>query len=297
MDKTDRYVRGMEPQAVQSDPLAMDAPDTTAAQRAPANPANDLLKTIETEILPRLMLVHARDTTTPAAQPIEPQQLINDEQVAHLVWLMTEQSVSSGQEFVDELSRQGHSLEQIYLDLFAPAARCLGECWDNDTRSFTDVTLALCRLHELLRFNTITPTHQQFFLGSGAPTVLLATACEDQHVFGILMVAEFFRKENWHVRCEPGASTEELTRIVAAQNFDVIGLSIARSIAKDRIADVVRNVRKASKNKETKIFLGGALIMRDESIAQSVGADGACTDAALAPSAAMTLLADTRVDC
>ena len=297
MDKTERYVRGIEPEALHCDPLAMEAPDRSAPPQPPANPANDLLKTIESEILPRLMLVHAGNTGAASPTTSETNTSINADQVAHLVWLMTEQSVSSGQDFVDELIRQGCSLEQIYLDLFAPAARSLGESWENDTRSFTDVTLALCRLHELLRFNTITPTHQQFFLGSGAPTILLATACEDQHVFGILMVAEFFRKDGWHVRCEPGASTEELARIVSVQNFDVIGLSIARSIAKDKIANVVQSMRKASKNNDTKIFLGGALISRDESIAQSVGADGACTDAALAPSAAMSLLADTRIGC
>ena len=296
MDKTERYGRGSEPDPLRADPLAMDAPSAPAPEKPSANPATDLLKTIESEILPRLMLVHTGASTRPS-DVTETLATIGPEEVAHFSWLMTDQSVSSGQEFIDALMLDGFTLEQIYLELMAPAARRLGEFWETDTRTFTDVTLGLCRLHELLRYNTITPAHRQFFLGSGAPTVLLATACEDQHVFGILMVAEFFRKEGWHVRSEPGASTEELARIVSTQSYDVIGLSIARSITPNRLSDVVQTVRKASKNKATKILLGGALIQRDESIAQKVGADGACTDAALAPGAAKSLLADTRIGC
>ena len=296
MDKTDRYTRGVEPDGLAMDDLSLSDVRSPAPPIPDPNPANDLLQTIESEILQRLMLVHAGETV--AAAPISDiHQSISVDQVAHFVWLMTDQSVSAGQDFVDELIRQGLSLEQIYLDLFTPAARRLGKFWEDDLRTFTDVTLGLCRLHELLRDNAMTPAHRQFFLGSGAPTILLATACEDQHVFGVLMVAEFFRKDGWHVRCEPGAATDELARIVSRQNFDVIGLSIARSIAVNRISDVVQKVRKASKNKDIKILLGGALVQRDETIVQSVGADGACTDAAQAPCAAESLLADTRVGC
>lgn len=296
MDKTERYTRGVEPDGLASEDMSLSDLRSSTPQTHDPNPATDLLQTIESAILPRLMLVHAGETVAPSPAA-DPHQTISPDQVSHFVWLMTDQSVSAGQDFVDELIRQGVALEQIYLDLFAPAARRLGKFWEDDLRTFTDVTLGLCRLHELLRDNAMTPAHRQFFLGSGASTILLATACEDQHVFGVLMVAEFFRKDGWHVRCEPGAATDELARIVSRQNFDVIGLSIARSIAVNRLTDVVRNVRKASKNKNVKIMLGGALIERDDKIVQQVGADAACTDAALAPGAAESLLADTRVGC
>ncbi|MCR9270330.1 MAG: cobalamin B12-binding domain-containing protein [Hyphomonadaceae bacterium] len=296
MDKSERYDRAVRVDVSPMDDFAFDLSCPSETPQKPPNPANDLLKTIETDILPRLMLVHASEhadrlEAEPAATEID------DEQVTHFVWLMTDQSASSGQDFVDALLRTGTPIERIYLDLFAPAARRMGEFWEQDTRSFTDVTIGLCRLHELLRHNTINPTRSQMVSSLEAPTILLSTACEDQHVFGILMVAEFFRKEGWQVRCEPGASTKELARIVSDRSFDVIGLSIARSVAPDEITRVIQKVRKSSRNKDTKIFLGGALVQRDQSIAQAVGADGVSIDASQAPSAAKRLLADTRVGC
>lgn len=296
MDKSERYDRAVRVDAVPMDDFVFDISCPSEAPQRPPNPANDLLKTIETDILPRLMLVHATEHTD-KSEPERADAEINEEQVTHFVWLMTDQSASSGQDFVDALLQAGTPIERIYLDLFAPAARRMGEFWEADTRSFTDVTIGLCRLHELLRHNTINPAQSRIRSSLESPTILLSTACEDQHVFGILMVAEFFRKDGWQVRCEPGASTKELARIVSERSFDVLGLSIARSVAPDEITRVIQKMRKSSRNDAIKIFLGGAHVQRDQSIAQAVGADGVSIDASQAPSAAKQLLADTRVGC
>ncbi|MCU0616197.1 MAG: B12-binding domain-containing protein [Gemmatimonadaceae bacterium] len=43
------------------------------------------------------------------------------------------------------------SVEAIYLDLLAPAARELGTRWEEDECSFVDVTVAMGRVHRVLR--------------------------------------------------------------------------------------------------------------------------------------------------
>jgi methanogenic corrinoid protein MtbC1 len=52
---------------------------------------------------------------------------------------------------VDDLLEAGVSVEDVCLDHLAPAARCLGEWWENDRLPFTDVTMATARIQSMLR--------------------------------------------------------------------------------------------------------------------------------------------------
>ena len=278
-----------------TEPLSFESGDDQAA-RDLHRPINDLRRTIETEILPRLMLVH----TDHASLPVETgrrRDPFETDNINHFVDVMIDRSATSGRELIDRHVRNGIAMESIYLDLLAPAAQRMGELWEEDIRSFTDVTVGLCRLHEVIRHNSLSSSHDHTLPTPETPSVLLSTACNDQHVFGIIMVAEFFRQAGWQVNCEPAATTEELMRISAKHNYDVIGLSIARSYSATEISEVIQNLRTSSYNQDVKIMLGGALIARDSSFADKVGADIAVTDAERAPTAAINLLAHSRVGC
>ena len=255
------------------------------------NPARHILSTIETEILPRLMLVHQFSQNDNHSEKMAAED-IGPEHVEELVGILFERSVSAGQEYVEAALREGVDLEQVYMRLLAPAARLMGEMWETDARDFSDVTIGLCRLHEILRHHQLEAPENQIALEPDCSSVLLATACGDQHVFGVIMVAEFFRKSGWDVTSEPGASTDELKRIVRDRHFDIIGLSIARSLEAIEIAEEITQLRAASMNKNVKIIIGGALLEREASIMKDVNADGFSTDASKAPHAARNLLSD-----
>ena len=51
---------------------------------------------------------------------------------------------------VETLRAKGLGLECIYLELLAPAARHLGELWEADLCDFTQVTLGLWRLQQVM---------------------------------------------------------------------------------------------------------------------------------------------------
>ncbi|MEL6665060.1 MAG: cobalamin-dependent protein [Pseudomonadota bacterium] len=260
-----------------------------------SNPAADLARTIEAEILPRLVLVHSND-----AAPISHSNMggeIHPEQLDEFVNLMIDRSGVSGREMVDAFIEDGVAPEVIYLDLLAPAARQMGAMWESDIRNFSEVTIGLCRLHEVLRHQSLIPDREHVFPAPNAPTILLSTVLEDQHVFGVIMVAEFFRKNGWQVICEPGASTEEILRITSRQNLDMIGLSVARSFEASTVSVVIEQIRTSSRNSDIKVILGGPLIERDPTFAGRVGADGGMVDAEAAPAAAKTLLATARIGC
>ena len=265
-------------------------------QNGHGNLADDLLKMIETAILPKLMLVEEQDTvrtkrSNDTSLQIEP-KLLED-----FIDVLLDQSVTAGQDLIDSALEQDMPLDRIYMDLLAPAARRMGEYWETDQRSFTDVTIGLCRLHEVLRHNGLGPADHHPEHSADRPTILLSTACADQHVFGVIMVAEFFRKAGWAVTCEPGAETGELMRIASNQAFDVIGLSVARTFGSEEIRNAISQLRGASQNRNTKIILGGPLIDRDMKIVEQVGADAFSTDASQAPDTASNLLADARTGC
>lgn len=258
--------------------------------------STNLMDTIETEILPRLMLLHSDSKARRGDAPSN-NRPVTLNMVEHFVSLMLDDSVSAGHDFLEQLLGRGVDLEAIYLELLAPAARRMGEFWETDTRDFGDVTVGLCRLHEILRHNALDPYDSQSTFRADAPSILLSTACGDQHVFGILMVAEFFRKAQWQVICEPGAQTEDLVQAVSREPFDMVGLSLSRSVSIPDAADSIRRIREASNNKELKVIIGGEAVERDDSIVARTGADGATYDAANAPSTAMRLMADAKVGC
>ena len=260
------------------------------------NPLEDLRQTIETAILPRLMLVHT-DPATLITEKTQRADQIETNSVERFVTAIIDQSATSGQEMIDHFVRNGMAMECIYLQLLAPAAQRMGVLWEDDIRSFTDVTVGLCRLHEILRNNRLSAPHQYALPTPETPSILLATACGDQHVFGVIMVAEFFRQAGWQVTCEPAATTRELARIAALHNYDVIGLSIARSYRATEVSEVIQKLRNTSRNPDVQIMLGGSLIARDARFADKVGADLAVTSGQHAPDAAMNLLAHARVGC
>jgi methanogenic corrinoid protein MtbC1 len=98
--------------------------------------------------------------------------------------------------YVRTLLDAGTPLDQLYLELLAPAARQLGALWESDDCSFVEVTVGLGRLQLLLR------DLSQLFLapapaGDPVGTVLLTAVPGEQHTLGLVMVGEFLLRDGW----------------------------------------------------------------------------------------------------
>lgn len=108
-----------------------------------------LLRTIEGEIIPRLVLALQ---STPAAATLEgaARSATGEDDVTEFARLVALHDISVASAYLSALLHRGVALETIYLDLLAPAARLLGEWWKQDLRDFTEVTSGLCRMHQLL---------------------------------------------------------------------------------------------------------------------------------------------------
>lgn len=258
-----------------------------------AEAANDtrmsrLARTIEQEIIPRLMLAH-RALAEPVSRALAAGHPITVEDVRHFAKLVLSHDEDLAFSAVQAFRARGVSVEKLYLDLLAPTARYLGDLWNDDLCNFTDVTVGLGRLQRVLR--ELSPAFGQSVehpaLGR---RVLLLPSPSEQHTFGLVMVAEFFRRAGWDVTGGAWAAGSDASALVAAEWFDVIGFSLGAEVHLDALADSIRAVRRATCNRAIAILVGGPIFDEHPGYVQRVGADGMTTDGREAPALAERLI-------
>ncbi len=282
-----RNARALPPQW----PVAEALEVRDSANRCVVPERERLERTIEEQIIPRLMLMHSRASGVAAAAPtavsgLRPQP----EHVAELARLVIAPNLEPARSLVDGLRDRGVPLDRIYLELLVPAARLLGEMWDADYCSFTDVTIGLWRLQQLL--HQLSPA----FLDRAEPRLdgrrmLLVPEPGEQHTFGLIMVAEFFRRAGWEVWDEPLESRRELLEVIKRESFALIGLSVGSEARLESLAETIRQVRRVSRNPRIRVMVGGAPFVERPDRAAEVGADSTAMDGEQATRVAEGLLA------
>ena len=254
-----------------------------------------LEQTIEEQIIPRLMLMHREAGSATGADPAARSGVLpQPEHVAELARLVIAPTVEPALAYIEGQRERGMPLDRIYLDLLVPTARLLGEMWNADYCSFTDVTIGLWRLQQLL--HKLSPA----FLNDAETRqdgrrLLLVPEPGEQHTFGLIMVGEFFRRAGWDVWDEPLNSRAELLDVVRREHFSVVGLSIGAVERLDTLAETIRQVRRQSRNSQVRILVGGAPFIEMPARAHDVGADSTATDGEQAIRVAEELVAAAPV--
>jgi methanogenic corrinoid protein MtbC1 len=252
-----------------------------------------LARTIEADVIPRLVQAHrqsaAAANTEPASSPAQ-----SADQVAGFVALVIGDNDFDVQSAVDAKRRAGMSVEALYLELFAPAARRLGEMWSDDVCDFSTVTVALGRLQRLLR--ELSPAFgTEIEYPANGRRALFAQPSDEQHSFGLSMVAEFFRREGWDVFGVVGGAIDDPAVRVRREWADVVGLSIGSERRLDWLRGCIAEVRAASRNPGVVVMVGGPIFTLHPDWVASVGADATARDARDAPRVATRLLMATRI--
>jgi MerR family transcriptional regulator, light-induced transcriptional regulator len=247
-----------------------------------------LARAIEHEIIPRLMMAHrAPNICLSQPEPASPKVSALDVQEFSRLVLSVDENVA--QACIDAMRIRGISIETIYLDLLAPVARYLGELWEQDLCDFTEVTVGLGRLHRVLR--ELSPafgqSHEQ--LASGR-RILLLPGPGEQHTFGLVMVAEFFRRAGWDVAGGPWEAGADPVVMVKREWFDVVGFSMASEQHVAELAECIGNIRKATLNPDLGIMVGGPAFSLKPEFLETVQADIAVTDGSKAPELAENLV-------
>jgi MerR family transcriptional regulator, light-induced transcriptional regulator len=247
-----------------------------------------LSRAIEDEIIPRLMLAHpTAGDCLPATSTVAPQVCQKDVHAFAQLVLAPDENVAHA--CIEAMRTSGISVETIYTDLLAPVARYLGELWEDDLCDFTQVTMGLGRLQQVLR--ELSPAFGQSNANTSGNRVLLLPGPGEQHTFGLVMVAEFFRRAGWDVGGGPWEAGADPVVMVKREWFDVVGFSLGNVEQLDELAACIKNVRAAALNKSICVIVGGPLFLANPEYVARVNADAASTDGAQAPSLAASLVA------
>jgi methanogenic corrinoid protein MtbC1 len=191
--------------------------------------------------------------------------------VARFVRLLRGTGGDAAPALIDVLLSKGIPRGELYLELLAPAARMIGDLWQDDECSFAEVTMVVARLHQIL--NGLREERSSQVEPSRAPAILLSVAPGEQHSFGIAVVDAFFQDAGWRTTLSHSNDADELIEAVATHHFDAVGLSFShRDLGPVLKATIVR-LRAASANRDVVILVGGPAVAGDEGVCAEVGAD------------------------
>ena len=260
----------------------------------------ELFAALQTEIIPRLMIANQLSENLPqaASGSLGSRGTAFDlsDRTTFLDALLSDDCELAALIIEGHLGR-GHELSNVLIELCAWAAREMGEMWTDDRVSFVDVTIGVCRLHDVVhRFSGSAETAQAPAVGA-APSILIASAPGEQHVFGVLVASELFRQQGWDVTTDTSGDTNAIVRQVSSRRFDLAGLSVSHDGAVGDLTDLVSAMRKSAKNPSMKMLAGGQLFQHSPHIAEQIGADGIAGSGLDAPELARKLLARSQPDC
>jgi methanogenic corrinoid protein MtbC1 len=249
-----------------------------------------LKRVIETEVIPRLVLAQ-RVLNNPAYEPIDGHPAApTSEDIEAFAALARLGNTDNAVTFVEAFCARGLPLPQVYLGLLAPAARLLGACWDDDTCDFTEVTIGLRCLHAVC--HALEPRFAPLFPnGRAGRHILLASAPGEHHGLGLTMVEQFFRRAGWEAWIDGGVDRESLLAMVAEKHFGLVGFSIGGETHIDALTKLIRDIRRASRNANLGILVGGPLLLQEPQLVKRLGADATARDAEEAVLQAEALLA------
>ena len=203
---------------------------------------------------------------------------ISNNDVIEFTALTLKSEASTLLDFVDNCLATGSSVEAIYVELLAPAARRLGVFWEEDSEDFVDVTMGLWRIQEVLRELAlrVPPRTSDGFCQRSA---LFSTMPGEQHSLGTLMIAECFQRAGWDTDVVIEPSQADLTQKFSNRHYDLVGLTISNDCPSAMLSSLINSIRSTSSNSGICVMIGGRFVNENPDLAEACGADGTAVDA------------------
>lgn len=227
---------------------------------------------IHTNILPRLVDRHKRAAGKDDGRA--PSPCVGD--IERLARLVLDPNIQLSSDFIAKLELEGHSIDDLFVTLLEPAARCLGTMWDNDECSFVDVTYGVARLQQLLALGSHSHIDPQF---SWKRRVLMVTLVDEKHSLGGTMVETFLHAGGWAVTSLHRASIEQAAAMAANEWFAVAGMTIGSTSRMPQLAETIRAIRAQSCNPAIGVMVGGPPFAGHVHRVAEVGADATAINA------------------
>jgi MerR family transcriptional regulator, light-induced transcriptional regulator len=229
---------------------------------------------VATKVLPRIAIARCRRATDDPAKG----STFASREVVQFARLAVQADERPVNVFIERAMKRGLSLGEIYLGLLQPAARQLGKEWEADTCDFATVTLGMCQLHRVVR--EFGPAFQSSHTRRQSGQRALLTPCEnEQHSFGLVIVAEFLRRDGWIVTSGPLTGGDGLGEAIRSERFELVGFSLSCDRGVDALARQIRSIRRCSLNRDAWVMVGGRVFLDRPELVARVGADATACDA------------------
>jgi MerR family transcriptional regulator, light-induced transcriptional regulator len=265
--------------------------------------STELVRTVEEAVIPRLHMVlqDAPRLRASAARvptlPITP----SPDEIDSFARLVATGNHAACRQSVDQLRNRGMTHEAILLTLLAPAARRLGDMWDEDSCDFNDVTIGVMLMQTIVRqsgpelraaaSSGLYSSAAVGRRGGGTATrALVLPMPGEQHLFGCLMIETFFAQAGFDVTGWPLPQDLDVVDLVASAYYDIIGLSVGCQSNLPLLAPKIRAIRTASRNPDLIVMAGGSAFAANPQLALDAGADATGADGPMAVKAALAQL-------
>lgn len=248
-----------------------------------------LLSVIESQIIPRLLDAHPSAKSASFEQGQDELVAASEQDMLDFAKACLAADSQDVFDQLDILRSKGMGSQTVLLEVITPAARYLGDLWEQDKMDFTLVAQGLLRMHHAMR-------HLGYETQDGPQTagdarrIMLASAPGSQHILGLAMVSEFFRADHWQVVVEISTSEQALVHAVGHEWFDVIGLSVGLVEQLPDIPALIARLKSASRNPNAFVLLGGPALLQTPLDSLALSADAISVNAAEAVKLAGDLL-------
>lgn len=208
--------------------------------------------------------------------------------IADFVALLFDEESDACVDLVDAMAADGSDPQFIAESLFEPAARLIGENWCGDECDFMKVTIALSRMQRLFRH--LVSDFPPPVRADISRCVLLAPAPGEQHLFGLSVVDDAFRRAGWEVDCCGFGEESEVIRLATVNHYQIIGVSVSVDRHLPDIVTIVQKLRAKSLNRSVIVMAGGSMVTRSPERAADAGFDMLAVDAPSAVRLAETVI-------
>lgn len=174
-------------------------------------------------------------------------------------------------EVIRGLRRGGMPIEKVYRSYLAAAAMLLGEMWEDDRMSLVDVTIGTGRIYGLIRqmrLNSPPSTIQQ------ERGIVFANVPGEEHVLGIEIAADLFRRSGWEVELLLGLTHDEIMQSLAGSHALLLGVSSSGRATLAALARLVLAVR--VDYPEMLIMVSGQIADHSPDLVEAMAPDAIC---------------------
>ena len=209
---------------------------------------------------------------------------ITDESKKYLELLLSKER-NTAKNFILELADSGMDIRAIFLDIFQASQYELGRLWELNKITIAQEHYCTAATQTFMAMLTarIVPAKMN------GKKVIATCVGTEQHEMGIRIVNDFLEMEGWDAYyLGANVPLEAIILSIKDHQPDLLALSVTLTPHVKQVIEIIKQVKNIFPS--IKILVGGYPFLRDNRLANKIGADGIALDAKKAPAIAWELV-------